>query len=613
MPDIENLVEYLNSCPNDTVYGCVEGTGLTALHKRVFNNKTPLLKQDLVRNLSAFYANKQNLLDIWNGLSECEQDFLRYIVQCGGEYLPTTLLYAKKHNLKLEYVTPNGYKKNITSPFDHMRLKFLHLLTWNIPDTKTVLLFPGGDMPPFVFNFFKNLVGPIRFECKEYIPTKTDYIICRENRISDFATIVKLATSERLKVKLTTFDLTPAKLAKLSELIGFEEVCDKGGKFCPPKEAKRSNDFKVAQPLFVLAANSGLLDIDKEGFVCPGKKAPDSLSVSPNELAKHLFNEYLTKNKISEIHYTTYLAFRDGYWQINWPECRKTIIDLLKKCPVEKFLKFEDFDNHARMFYGPFFRRLFYGDVILKGYKFDNYYYGYYKPDWSECESQIIRLILTFLSAIGMIDIAYTENVARIKYANDDYCVGIAGFRITQLGAWIFGLTDKYQTTKTVSTLNDQGQLLVLPDYSVIISGLKCRIEHETYFSKFLTKISVDGNAAVYKLDFQSIIRAYDTNITPQKIKKDLQKASGNPLPDNVIRSLDDWQLKIGRVKIHTLTVLETDDALLLEEIKHIKGLNGIIKSDLHHAVVIDNEQQKKAKTVIEKNGWPVTIYLNSK
>jgi hypothetical protein len=123
-----------------------------------------------------------------------------------------------------------------------------------------------------------------------------------------------------------------------------------------------------------------------------------------------------------------------------------------------------------------------------------------------------------------------------------------------------------------------------------------------------LTKISVDANAAVYKLDFPSIIRAHDNNITPQKIKKDLQNASGKSLPDNVRRSLDDWQLKIGRVKIHTLTILETDDALLLEEIKHIKGFGSIIKNNLPHAIVIDSEQQKKAKNLIEKNGWPVKI-----
>jgi hypothetical protein len=169
-------------------------------------------------------------------------------------------------------------------------------------------------------------------------------------------------------------------------------------------------------------------------------------------------------------------------------------------------------------------------------------------------------------------------------------------------------MTDAYEAAETIIVRNDEGGLLVLPDYSIVISGLKCRIEHETYFSQFLTKVFVDENAAVYKLDFQSVIRAYDSHITPQKIKSSLQKASGKPIPDNVIRSLDDWQAKVGRVKIRTLTVLEAEDDILLEEIKHIKGIDGITAEDLRNAVVIDSNLQKKAKSLIEKNGWLVKV-----
>jgi ketosteroid isomerase-like protein len=77
-------------------------------------------------------------------------------------------------------------------------------------------------------------------------------------------------------------------------------------------------------------------------------------------------------------------------------------------------------------------------------------------------------------------------------------------------------------------------------------------------------------------------------------------------LPENVERSLDDWQAKVSRVKIRTVTVLETDDALLLEEIKHIKGMDKIVCGDLRNALVIDSDQTKKAKSMIEKNGWLV-------
>ncbi len=607
---LADLEQYLNTCTNDTTYGCAEGTGLTSLHRRLFNNKTNVLKKDMIKNLAAFYANDQNILDLWAELSECEQDFIRYVVQCGSEYLPTTLIYAKKHNLKLEYNAPGGYTKNLTSSFDYMRLKFLHLLTWNIPNTKTVIFFPGGNMPQAVFNVLKNLVGPIKFNYTSYRPAKTDHLICRENRLNDFATLVKLAASERLKVKPDTLDLTPTKLAKLAETIDFEEVCDKNGKFCTPKEAKHKNDFKITQPLFILAANSGLLNIDPEGYVHPDKNAPDLLAKPPNELAKQIFDAYCEKNKIYELHYLTHIALKDSYEQIEWTKCRKILIDLLKKCPTEHFLTFDSLANHTQMFYGNFLRRLLYCDIVVRGYASEEYYDDDYVPDWSECETHLIVIILSFLCTMGILDIAYKENIIRTKYTENDFCIGIAGFRITKLGAWILGITNQYQTTpKTLHhPINDTGQFLVLPDYSIIISGLKCRIEHETYFSKFLTKHSIDGSAAIYKLDFSSIIRAHDLNMTPKKIKKTLQKASGKPLPNNVIRSLDDWQLKIGRVKIHTLTILETDDALLLEEIKHIKGLNKIITSQLHHAIAIDGKQQKKAKTIIEKNGWPVKI-----
>jgi len=335
------------------------------------------------------------------------------------------------------------------------------------------------------------------------------------------------------------------------------------------------------------------------------------LSMPRHELAKKLFDGYMKNNKIYELHYVTYITTYDGDANIKWHECRKPIIDLLKNCPVDKFVRFQDLDKYAKIFCGNFFRKLLRGAVTIRGYKPQRgYYYGYDEPDWDECEAQIIRTILSFLSVIGMVDAAYTENIPRIKHSKGDYCVGITGFRITKLGAWILGLTEKYEYTETAKEKNDDGGLLVLPDYSVIISGLKHRIEYETYLSKFLSKPadSIDENAAVYRLDFQAAIRAFDMDIPPQKIKAYLKKASIKPLPENVERSLEDWQTKVGRIKIRNLTVLETDDVLLLEEIKHIKGMDNIVVSELKNAVAIDGGKTKKAKTIIEKNGWLVKI-----
>jgi len=133
-------------------------------------------------------------------------------------------------------------------------------------------------------------------------------------------------------------------------------------------------------------------------------------------------------------------------------------------------------------------------------------------------------------------------------------------------------------------------------------------VEHETYLSKFLTKVSVDENVAVYKIDFASIVRAFDQKITPAQIKTYLNESSGKPLPENVIRSFDDWQVKAGRVRIRNVTVLETDDPLLLQELIHIKGMDRLSSDVLEHAVVIAYTTKKKVKALAEKNGWLVKM-----
>ena len=612
MASIREIIRYLNSCGLTPCDGCVSRTGLRAIHKCIFqakNNTVP--KEILIDELSDFYAEKQNIINIWKSLSSIEREITACIVRLDGDdFIPAIGEYAKKYHISTEYKPKWGVKRDLLDGEDYYYVhgRFIHLLNNYKPDTKTVLFFPNGkDMPDFVLDVLKTVLDPLKFEYKDYVPAEPDHIIRRESRISDFAALVRFTASERLKVKKNTYDLTKAKLAKLAEAIGLEEVYDNGGKFGTPKEVSGNNDFKVAQPLFVLAANSRLVEIDSDGNVTPGLISPDLLSLPFKDQAKKLFEDYFNENSISELDYITYItSYGSDYW-VNWHECRKSIIDLLKTCPSEKFISFDDFNRYMKSARGNFFRRLLNGSVTVKGYNFGRYY-GRYRPDWDECEAQIIRLVLSFLSAIGMVDAVYSENVPRIKFNNDDYCVGISGFCITKLGAWILGMSKVYKEPENAVARKDEGGLFILPDYSVMITGLKYRVEHETYLSQFLTKISTDGNAAVYKLDFQSAVRAFNIGVTPQALKEYLTKISSVPLPDNVGRSLDDWQAKIGRVRISNLTVLETDDPLLLEELKHIKGMELIVSHGLSNAAAINGDQIKKAKALIEKNGWLVML-----
>jgi hypothetical protein len=623
----EQIERYLiENCNVNAPDGAVAGTGIKEIWSKIYNNgKTSNIhKNDVALALAEWYADEQNIIGIWNGcdfglfreagLNDTEKEFISVYVQYNGsEFLPTTRAIAEKHGIEIKNTGKNRWSGYMERDFwdgrpgySYAHLRFLHLIKQEFPDTKAVYLFPGGKgIPPFVLSVLKEIIPPMTFEYPEFIPAKTDTLICREKRVADIAAVVRFAGSEQLKVKSGTFDITKAKLAKMAESIGFKEVCDDNGKFSTPREVKRINDLRVALPLFLLAANSGLVEVQHDLSVKPSVNSVAFLSRPMHEVARELFKDYLNSECIYETHYITYIAIYDGEYSIPWSTVRLPIMKLLQTCPVGQFIDYRDFEKYALIFCGDFFRDNTQSTVFVRG--FSSSYYGSYTPDWSECEAQIVRLLLSFCGALGMLDIAYTEHVRGFKFERDDYRVGISGFRITPLGAWILGMTEKYDAPETVLQ-SAEGELIVQPDHTVMISGLKERVEHETYLSKFLTKVSVDDNVAVYKIDFAGIVKAFDQKIIPTQIKDYLKSASGKPLPVNVIRSLDDWQAKVGRIKIRSVTILETDDDLLLQELIHIKGMDRYTADILKHAVVIEDEAKRKIKTFAEKNGWVVDL-----
>jgi hypothetical protein len=412
----------LAHCTVAKAHGCAEGTGLTQLHQRVYGHKKNVAKAVAAHELAHFYADAQNIIDIWNGtdsgmlssegLNEVEKTFVSIVAQYGGrEFKPTSKKIAAQFGLEFKQEERRYYYSSSRDPFDNgynygqFYLVFLHLLKQHYPNTKTVLLFPGGkEMPPFVLDALKGVIPLFEYNYSDFAPGKKDYVVCREGWLGDFAAVARFAGGEALTVKQYTFDITKAKLAKMAEAIGFEEVCDKNGRFCTPKETTRINDFKVALPLFVLSANIGLVDIDKMYNVRPGRMSINLLSNPPHLFAKKLFESYIRKNNIYETHYITYISVYDGEHCIDWASCRRPIIKLLKTCPAGQWVAYEDFEKYAAIFHGDFFRKLCNCSVFVQGLRS---VYGSYNPDWDECEAQIIRLILSFLGAMGILDIAY--------------------------------------------------------------------------------------------------------------------------------------------------------------------------------------------------------------
>ena len=77
---------------------------------------------------------------------------------------------------------------------------------------------------------------------------------------------------------------------------------------------------------------------------------------------------------------------------------------------------------------------------------------------------------------------------------------------------------------------------------------------------------------------------------------------SNVPLPDNVKSAFSEWEVQSKRIRIRNVTVIETDDHLLLEEISHYKGMKALSEGGVSSVLVLTPGSEKRAKGLIEKN-----------
>jgi hypothetical protein len=606
----QQIKDFLMGGTMTAANNCAAGTGLTSVGSRVFPGRKLKGKEDVVKALSEYYADGSNIAGIFNSLDDFDKELVTRAVQFdGGSHIPTFDKLAAKYGI--EYKPEHPWR----SQKDSLNLYFLHLIKQANPETKATLLFPGGRrIAPFVLSALKKLVPPLSYEYQTFSPGKGERVICRENRLSDIEAIVRFCAGTRVKVNAGNLDVSKSSLAKAREAIGFDEICDDGlGGFCDIEEAKKSIDTRVAQPLFALLLNSGLIEVGaKDGCAGASRQTLEMLAKPPHELAKQIFDDYMRQNGICESHYLTGVIVRDGEAYIKWNEARAAVVDILKTCPIGEFIDYADFEKYMSIFRRDFIWRL--TDSIEVRY-FDGEHNRNEYAYWENCYVHFIRVILTFLSAIGVADIAYTE---KSQYLNDwggnysnpedrSFCVGVSGVRLTRLGAWIIGAAESYEAMPERKK-EAKGGMVVNDDFTVAINSLRERIRHETYLSRFLSKVSDDENAAVYKIDFAGIVRAYDQGVTPDELEDYLNWEADRAMPKNVADVFAQWRGKAGKIRIRTVTLLETDDRALLGELRGIKTISNNTSEVVENAVVINDANKKRIKAAAEKNGWLVKL-----
>lgn len=538
-------------------------------------------KADMVDALYKYLSVEENIIDIWNNISKYERELISEYVRSEG-----TLEYKeikdimKKHN----------QKETSLNRFGCGMYEYFYDIS------KANLLFIQGRMPKEIYNILKKQVKPIKVEftavdlnIDKYIDNEKEYrkfISIREEFEKDFVAIIKLVNSSKFKTTKS------AQMPNKTAMIKMHEVMKNKELFYENQED--IEDIRTIDKTIRLYGISKLL-LESEilesisGTLSLGEHSDKFLMMNIAKRCKFLLDRYVQAD-IDELKRINEMRIRTQHLG-NYSRCRKVILKYLKKLPIDKWINIEQFFKFIKKLDRNFLKK-----EVGNIYRYNDYEHFYYENSncWEDETGRFIEVVLIeYLSTMGIVDLLIHEewdDYGDTTYFRVDY------LKLTPLGAHVIGVNKEYK----VDEIKDETGIIIQPNYEIMVPEGGMKEVHCIYLDKFAEKLSED-TVSIYKISFKSMVRALDNEISIEKIIQYFEKFSHNEMPQNVLMSLNQWKEESKKIKIRTVTIVETNDKYLMEELKSYKTINKDIVNELPYVFEIDDKVANKVKRNIEK------------
>ncbi|HIK13805.1 MAG TPA: helicase-associated domain-containing protein [Leptolyngbyaceae cyanobacterium M33_DOE_097] len=241
---------------------------------------------------------------------------------------------------------------------------------------------------------------------------------------------------------------------------------------------------------------------------------------------------------------------------------RSVIVNALKDCPSDRWVEFSAFLRY----------------MLAAGYEFDvsrnpeslslEGFGSIYYNTWLVLEARyILCFLFEYVATLGLIDVAYLHPDEGIFILPaDDYHEstlsrydGLAYFRLTPLGAYFLGLSDRYQPAAPTS----KQILRVLPNLEIVAVGELSRADR-LLLNSFLESVS----DVVWKLDQAKLLDAIAQGRTVKELQEWLTASSGESLPQPVTQFLADLQMRTTSLQdLGAARLIRCADAALAAQI----------------------------------------------
>ncbi len=272
----------------------------------------------------------------------------------------------------------------------------------------------------------------------------------------------------------------------------------------------------------------------------------------------------------------------------NYIQARQKVFAVLQKLPTDRWHSQTELFEYVQDLDMDFLFAVHSRVDNSSSTRYSNYYGGTYfygnRNDllvkFEQYEKQFVDYFLTgILHPLGLIDLGY-EGDAETTYA----------FRLTPLGQAVLGKIKPEQLPPP-----DTGKIIIQPNFHLLAMG-PVSLALLAQFDQFADRQQVDRGVFEYQITRDSIYRAQQLDLPVEDIIKTLTDVSGQPLPQNIHRSLQEWGTHHERIVFRTgISLLQAANADLLTQLLDTPQTNQHITRALTPEVALVDKKEESA------------------
>jgi hypothetical protein len=418
------------------------------------------------------------------------------------------------------------------------------------------------------------------------------------NAPHDLHTVLRLIERGKLSVSDKTSLPSSATVDEIAALLRGGDYYYAPGQPRKKKYEQEAGPIKAfAWPLLVQAAGLAEQSGKRLTLTNAGRKA---LSSSAADTLRLCWQRWLKTRLLDELRRIDVIKGQTGKGARGLTALtgrRAVIADALKECPVGRWVKTDEFFRYMRATGFDFEVTRDPWELYIEEQEYGSLgYEGFGK--WSILQGRYaLCFLFEYAATLGVIDVAHVPpEGARQDFSDlwgaDDLEFfsrydGLLYFRLTPLGEYCLGLTDRYVPTHATT----RATISVLPSLRINVTGEPLLPEEMLLLETYAEKES----GSVWHLDRARTMAALENGHQIAELREFLQARDEQPLPETVEAFLQEAERNAGRLRDRGPAVLvECADAALAEDLaQHEKTKPLCLRAGERHLVVSAADEER--------------------